>query len=289
MARTRLEADLRSVAHRVAEVSGTGEPPTLSKERVAGLDDAFAEAAGVPTVVAAVEKSTRMRAGRATGWPVVSWVSKLKPDPLKRLHLDLGSSGRELTGTARTSVPQATLVQRARVDTAVRAVADDVSTGLTRPWAGAIRAASVARLPDLGDRLDAALARTELGVEKLPWWAGLVRVLQWLLILSAMVGAVWLGALFAMAYLRVPEPPTPDWNGLPVPTLLLVGGIVLGVALALLSRMLVGITARRRARAADRRLREAIRAVSQELVVEPIEAELAAYSRVRAGLTTALR
>ncbi|MEO5853866.1 MAG: GTPase [Nocardioides sp.] len=289
MARTRIEADLRAVAHRLEEASGTAAPATLSKERVAALDDAFADAAGVPTVVAAVEKSTRLRAGRATGWPVVAWLSRLKPDPLKRLHLDLGAAGKHLAGTARTSVPEATQVQRARVDTEVRSVADDVSAGLTRPWASAIRSASVSRLPDLGDRLDTALAGTDLGVRRMPVWAGFVRVLQWLLIGSALGGAGWLGVLFVMAYLRVPEPPTPDWVGVPVPTLMLLGGVLLGVLLAMVCRVLVGFTARRRARSADRRLREAIGTVSSELVVAPIEAELAAYSRVREGLAAALR
>ena len=114
--------------------SGTARTRSLSQERVAALDDAFADAAGVPTVVRAVETSTRMRANRATGWPVVAWFSKLKPDPLKRLHLDLGSAGKELTGSARTSVPQATGVQRARVDTEVRALADQVSDGMAPAW-----------------------------------------------------------------------------------------------------------------------------------------------------------
>jgi hypothetical protein len=53
-------------------------------------------------------------------------------------------------------------------------------------------------------------------------------------------------------------------------------------------RVLVSLTARRRARAVDRRLRTAISTVSQELVVAPIEVELAAYARARAGLKTAL-
>jgi GTPase Era involved in 16S rRNA processing len=288
MARTRLEADLRSAAKELAEQSGTAAPAPLSKERVSALEDAFAEAAGVPTVVAAVEQSTRRRAGRATGWPVVSWVTRLKPDPLKRLHLDLGAAGKELTGRARTSVPGPTQVQRARVDTEVRTVADEVSAGLTRPWAHAIRAASTARLDDLGDRLDAALAGTDLGVQRMPVWTRLVRVVQWLLILSAVGGAGWLAALAVMSYLRLPEVATPSYQGVPVPTIMLLGGVALGVALAMLCRILVAVTARRRAAAADRRLRAAIATVSEELVVKPIEAELAAYSRVRSGLTRAL-
>ena len=286
--RQRIEADLRGAASRLEEVTGRGRPRGLDKGRVAALDDAFAEAAGVPTVVKAVEDSTRLRANRATGWPVTAWFSRLKPDPLKRLHLDLGSAGKSLTGSARTSVPQATQVQRARVDTEVRALADQVSEGLARPWATSVRRASTASLDDLNDRLDAALSRTDLVAAKVPAWAGLVRVLQWLLIAAAVVGAVWLGLVAFGAYLRL-DVPTPTWNSFAVPTLLLVGGILAGLLLALVCRVLVGMTARRRARTADRRLRSAISEVSHDLVVVPVEQELAAYTAARSGLDAALR
>ena len=287
--RARLEADIRAAAQRLEQASGTAKSRVLSTERVAALDDAFADAAGVPTVVAAVESSTRIRANRATGWPVTAWFSRLKPDPLKRLHLDLGKAGKELTGTGRTSVPRATGVQRARVDTEVRALADQVSDGMAQPWVAAVRTASVSRLPDLGDRLDHAVGSTDLGADKIPVWAGLVRVLQWLLIVTAVVGGAWLALLAFGAYARLPEPPTPEWRGFPVPTLMLIGGVLAGVLLALACRVLVAMTARRRARVADKRLRDAISAVSRELVVEPIEAELASYSQVRSGLAAALK
>jgi GTPase Era involved in 16S rRNA processing len=287
--RSRLEADVRSAAERLQDAAGSGKVPTLSKERVAALDDAFADAAGVPTVVKAVADSTRMRANRATGWPVTAWFSRLRPDPLKRLHLDLGASGKELTGTARTSVPKATGVQRARVDTEVRALADQVGEGLAPSWAGAVRSASVSRLPDLGDRLDRAVASTDLGAAKIPAWAGLVRVLQYVLVLAALAGAGWLALLALGSYLRLPELPTPEIGPLPLPTLLLVGGVLLGVLLALVCRWLVAATARTRARTADKRLRDAISEVSAEMVVAPIQAELASYAEVREGLSAALR
>lgn len=287
--RARLEADVRTAAERLQEAVGTGKAPTLSKERIAALDDAFSEAAGVPTVVQAVADSTRLRANRATGWPVTSWFSRLKPDPLKRLHLDLGSAGKALTGTARTSVPKATGVQRARVDTEVRALADQVGEGMAPSWAASIRSASVSRLPDLGDRLDRAVASTDLGADRIPAWAGLVRVLQYLLIVSAIVGAGWLALLALGSYARLPEPPTPEVGAFPLPTLLLLGGILLGLLLALVCRWLVAMTARKRARTADRRLREAISEVSQEVVVGPVQAELASYAEVREALSTALR
>jgi hypothetical protein len=152
-----------------------------------------------------------------------------------------------------------------------------------------VRRASVSRLPDLNDRLDSALGATELNVERIPVWAGLVRVLQWVLLLAALVGAVWLGVLATDRYLGVSEPSTPDVAGVPVPTLLLLGGVVLGVVLALVCRLLVSATARSRARSADRRLRTAIAEVADELVVAPVRAELAAYDAVRDGLARALK
>ena len=144
--RARLGADVRAAAERLQAVSGTAKVRSLSTERIAALDDAFADAAGVPTVVKAVEDSTRIRANRATGWPVTAWFSRLKPDPLKRLHLNLGPEGKQLTGRARTSAPKATMVQRARVDSEVRSLVDDVSSGLAKPWAEAVRRVSVSRL-----------------------------------------------------------------------------------------------------------------------------------------------
>ena len=74
-----------------------------------------------------------------------------------------------------------------------------------------------------------------------------------------------------------------------IPIVVLLGGIGLGLLLALVSRLLVSWTANRRARVADKRLRDAISEVSAEMVVEPIRAELVSYGEVRDGLGAALR
>jgi hypothetical protein len=287
--KARLVADVTSVAQRMREANGDAKPGDVARGRTEEIVDAFADAAGVPTVVAAVEESTKRRAARATGWPVTAWLGRFKPDPLKRLHLDLGSSGRELSGRARTSVPAPTQVQRARVDSAVRGVADDVAKDLSRPWANAVREASLSRRDDLNDRLDRALGDTDLGASRIPVWAGFVRVLQWLFLLVALGGAVWLGALFAVRYLTVELPETPDVQGYPLPLLMLVGGVALGVLFALFCRLLVRATARRRARSAERKLRAAIAEVAEELVVGPVQEVLAGYETARSGLDQALQ
>lgn len=287
--RTRLEADVRSVGEKVLTVSGLSAPASMTRDLTEELESAFADAAGIPTVVSAVEKSTRIRANRATGWPVTSWVSRLKPDPLKRLHLDLGGKGKDLVRASRASLPEPTRVQRARVDAAVRDVSDHLGQGLTRPWQGSIRAAATRRLPELNDRLDRALVDTDLGVAKLPWWTGPVRATQWVLIAAAFVGALWLGALAIVGYLQLPDVPTYDVGSVPLPTLLLGGGVLLGILLALVCRGLVALTARSKARSANRKLRAGIREVAQQLVVEPVETELRAYETVRTGLATVLK
>jgi hypothetical protein len=287
--RARLLADVKDAAARMQEENGTAKPGDVARARRNELVDALADAAGVPTVVHAVDRATRVRARQATGWPLTKWFARLRPDPLRRLHLDLGPRAKELTGDARASIPEASQVQRARVDTVVRAVADDAAEGLAHPWVAAVRHASVSRLDDLNDALDKAVSGTDLGVARTPMWWQLVRVLQWALFVAAVVGGLWLAGLAVMGYLQMPTPSTPDYRGFPVPTLMLLGGVAAGVLLAVLSRLLTGLGARRRARSADRRLRAAVAEVTDDLVIAPIEAEIEAYRSTRDGLATALR
>jgi len=117
----------------------------------------------------------------------------------------------------------------------------------------------------------------------------MVRVLQWILILTALAGGLWLGGLAVLGYLQLPAPDTPDFRGFPVATVMLVGGVVLGLLLAWLSRVLAGLGARAKARSADRRLRAAISDVTERLVIEPIESEIDAYRTTRDGLALALK
>lgn len=285
--RARIATDIAQTARQLTEVSGHARPPQLSDRDQTELREAIADAAGVPIVVDAVHKASMIRARRATGWPVTSWLSRLRPDPLKRLHLDLGTSGRDLVASARASLPDANQIQQARIESAVRGLSDKLSDGLSRPWATALRKASTSRLPDLGDRLDRAVGGVDLGVARVPFWTRLVRGLQWILLLAAVVGGGWLAALAVMSYLKLSEPTTPEAGGIPVPTLLLLGGVALGILLAVLCRVLVGRSARKRAQRAGRRLRDAVDEVADELVVAPLVTELDAYRVTTEGLRVA--
>jgi GTP-binding protein EngB required for normal cell division len=297
-ARERLAADVKVAATRMTEQTGSASPGDIGPAARGELVDACADAAGVPVVVNAIESASVLRARQATGWPVTKWLSRFRPDPLRRLHLD-GLTGSSAAGTgkaalgsalttARTSVPPPTSVQRARVEGAVRGVADSVTAQMTPPWAAAVRTASTSRLGDFTDALDSSVAGTDLGVTKDPaWWRG-VRVLQWLLFFIAVVGALWLAALAFFAYLRLPEPGNVDWHGFPLPTLLLIGGVLAGLLVAAISRTAARVSARRRAARARGRLRGGIERVCEEFVIAPMQRELDAYATCRDGLTAAL-
>jgi len=179
-------------------------------------------------------------------------------------------------------------VQRARIGIAVRQAADVVTEGMPQGWQATIRAASVARLGDLADALDESVKKTDLAAERTPrWWSG-VRVVQWVLLLGAVIGAGWLVALAGISYLGLPQPSNPRWLSVPAPTWLLVGGLALGFAVALISRALGSVAARRRAGRAGARLRSSVADVVDELVVRPVEVEVDAYRACRAGLAAAL-
>ncbi len=285
----RLVADVDASARELQALTGGGDPAAVAPSERAELVEALCQAAGVPTVVDAVARATARRGSRHTGWLLTTWVRRLRPDPLRRLHLDSGPEGRQLTGLGRASTPAPTTVQRARVDTAVRDVVARVTGPLNPEWSDAVRRASLSHRDDLDDALDRAVVGTDLGADRVPLWWRLTRALQVGLAVSLLVGLGWLVGLAVLGYLQVPEPTTPESLGLPVPTLLLVAGAGGGVALGFVGRVLNGFVARRRARVARRRLRRAVARVADDLVLGPVEAELAAYADVRAALATAAR
>jgi GTP-binding protein EngB required for normal cell division len=253
------------------------------------LTGALCAAAGVPVVVEAVAKGHRHRAVVATGWPLTRWLRRFRPDPLRRLRIggvaQPGRPDRELVG--RTSVPGASAVQRAQVETAIRDVGATAASGLPGPWAAAVRQAARSRSDELADAVDRAVAKTSVGATRRPRWWRAVNVLQWLVFATMLAGALWLGVLFGMDYLRLPQPPLPTVGVVPWPTVLLIGGALAGVLIALLSRLAAWAGGRRRARRTAKALRAAIGRVGQAYVLEPVEAELDRHARFTEALELA--
>lgn len=288
----RLAADVSVTAAKLSAASGTTKVTPLGRSSLDRLTSQVAIAAGVPVVTEAVGKAWRLRGGLATGWPVLAWIAKFKPDPLRRLHLDRLGVGRrhkevDPSDVGHTSLPATSGVQKARVDTSVRALADEASQGLTRGWADEIRRAARSSEDALPDRVDRAVAITDLDLAQHRRWWQLVRVLQWLLVAAVVAGLGWLGLSFLLAYLQLPPLPKVTWWGLPAPTVLVIGGALAGLLLAGLARIFVEVGARRRTAKARQSLRAAIARVTGELVINPVKAEQDRYEKARLALERA--
>jgi energy-coupling factor transporter ATP-binding protein EcfA2 len=285
----RVAADLDAVTARLAGVVSGPAREEPDRAAVVGLTGALVAAAGVPAVGAAVEQAYVHRATASMGSPFVRWLRRLRPDPLRRLHIgnskgERRSSPADPEVPARTSVPAPSAVERSRVDLALRALADHSCEQLPDPWPDAVRAAARSRSADLADRLDRAVADTDLGLGPKPVWWRAVGAVQAGLALAAIAGGLWLAGLYALTVLRLPEPATPMVGAVPVPTVALIGGVLAGLLLAVLARLLALLAARRRSARAQARLRTAVAAVADALVVAPVRAELAAYNALHAAL-----
>ena len=275
----RLEADLRRTTEALRPACPPARDAGVRRADRAALVDALTDAAGASVVADAVARSHRMKAIGATGWPFSRWVRKLRPDPMRKLHLPESPS--ELV---RTSMPPASAVARARVDTALRNLTDHATEGLPEPWPGVVRRTAVRSTAALPDLLDRTVAGTDLGVGRQPRWWMLAGFLQAVLAVAAVAGLLWLLVLLVLDWFRFPEPPTPDVGVVPLPTLLLAGGVLAGLLLALLARRLATVGARRRGVRARRRIAARVESVADEQVLAPIEAELAVHSQLCAAV-----
>ena len=301
----RLAADVTQAADRLAEASGlspggtttaggwtTADTKTVGGGKAAGATPAsrarlageLAVAANVPLVVDAVARSYRLEATRRTGWPVTRWLARFRPDPLRRLNLRREGAKPELN---RTSLPPAGAPERARTDAAVREFAEAASAGAPGPWRAAIRAAAREGSDRLPDAVDQAIASTDLSAGRKSWWWGVFNTVQWLALVTALAGFAWLGVLAALAYLQLPVPEVPRVQGWPVPTVMIAGGVLLGIVLAIAARFVVGAAAASRGAVARKRLKAAVADVAERLVVAPVEREVGRLAKFTAALKAA--
>ncbi len=255
----RVSADLASVLGRLEDAAGTVPAREVAAQRVRDLEDAVAEAAGVPAVVDALERTVSRRARSAVAWP-----------PLALL----------LRGTDVPHEPRMAAADRAGVDTAVRGLADEVGESVGPPWAVRVRAAATARLGEIGDHLDRDLAQVPVST-RLPVWVGALRLLQWLLLLGAVGAAAW----YALTLVQDDAPAR--LLGLPLPAAAAIGALVLGLVLAVVGRFLVGSLASARADDVDEQLREVVHEVLAREVVAPVGAEVTSYAAYRRGVDRA--
>jgi hypothetical protein len=284
----RLAGDLETVSEPLTVMIG---PPAAEDEvdraTVRQLADALSASAGVNAVADAAAGSYRHRAAASTGWPLVRGLRRLRPDPMRRLHLtrEAPTDAVSTDVVPRTSLPEADAAQKSAVGLTVRAVATRAAAPLPAMWAPALTNAARSRIGDLPDALDRAVAETDLGTARTPLWWRSVGMLQWLLTLTAVWGLGWLVAGYGVRALGLPELHYPKIGAVPLPTLLLLGGLVAGLVLWLLLKPVVDWGARRARHRAEQRLRASVTEVSREYVVAPVREVLNAYAQAREALT----
>ncbi|MEQ4300720.1 GTPase [Plantactinospora sp. B6F1] len=296
----RLSGDADAVVDGLAGLVAPGRADDdVDRPTIRRLIDALAAAAGVPAVAEATEQAYRHRAVAATGWPLARGLRRLRPDPLRRLHLGEapvaperapepgGLLGIERAPVAATSVPEPTAAQRSAVGLAVRAVADRAGATLPDPWPAAVTAAARSRLADLPDALDRAVATTDLGVQRRPVWWRLVNAVQWLVTVAAAIGLGWLVLGYAVRALGLPELEYPMVGVAPLPTALLLGGLLCGALLSLLVKPVIRWAARRARWRAEGRMHDAVAEAARGLVVTPVREVLRAYAEARSALGVA--
>jgi GTP-binding protein EngB required for normal cell division len=292
-ARHRLSADLAAVAGRLRRGVADRE---ASIEAAADdrLIDALSRASGVPVVLTAVDDDYRREALGRTGWIFTRWGRKFRPDPLRRLRLDRVPSQvleqvdpldvREIVG--RSSIPAPSASARSAVKLAALTLTDRAAEGLPVLWAEAVSDAAAPTDDRLYERLDRVVVTTPLRGNPPMWWP-LLGWLQWVFGLAAVVGLVWLAALAVIGWLQLPPIDTPKVGPFPLPTLLLLGGLVLGLLGAWLARVMARIGARRRRALVGARLRTAITEVATDQLVEPVRVVLDRHRETRERLEDA--
>ncbi len=277
----RLTADVATAASDLLAQTGDATGNEISSKLRAKLSDDLAGAAGVETVSDAVQRAHRRDAAAATGWPFTRWIGKLRPHPLRKLHLEQGTAGR-------SSLPEPSGAQKARAEAAIRNVADAATSSMAEPWPTLVRAAAMPPADRLADELDQAVGdavRDHRG--RSPRWWSVIGAVQMVLAFAAVVGLLWLIAIGIVAWLQLPDLPTPDYRGIPIPTGLLIVGALAGWILAIVARQLASLGARRSAAKARQRAAASVETLADEMIIKPIEAELATRNELVQLLKTA--
>lgn len=281
----RLEADVIHAGQRLADAAGEGDPRGITREAGEKLTSGLVRAAGVDLIAEAAARSYRLRAGKHTGWIATRWLSSFRKDPLKRLHIESHDRGSD-PSVHRTSLPPMNASQKASADSAVRHYADSVSEGAGAPWRRSVREAARSHESRLPDALDQAVAKTNFSARGASWWWIIFNVLQWIAMAMTVLGLVWLLGLFVAEYFQIPLPPPPTVEGfpLPVPTLMVITGVVVAIFLAITGGLLASVASRMRAARLRRRLSASVRETARGLIESPVARELEVQRTFRDAL-----
>ena len=254
-------------------------------------------------VLQAATASYRRAAGQRTGWILTRWMSRLKADPLRRLHLGqqeetkstskaeksagmLGSDSENAPELVASSLPPLSAAQKAGMANAVRQYSKQMAARIDEPWKRSMKEAALSREAELPELLERDMVRIDygLGRTRAPWV--IFNALQWIALLSALVGVGWLTLISGMAYLQIQLPPAPTPQGSPVtlPTLQKRLGLLHGIGSGGVGRLLTAMGSRYYARKLRGRLQTGVEKAVQSCVVAPVQQEAKRLTSYRKAL-----
>ena len=302
----RTDAQLHATASQLRTYAG-GEGTVLAGAYALEAEQKLVQACYTSShaeqVLEAATASYRRTAGQRTGWILTRWMSRLKADPLRRLHLGqqdetkstskaeksagmLGSESENAPELVASSLPPLSAAQKAGMANAVRQYSKQMAARIDEPWKRSIKEAALSREAELPELLERDMVRIDygLGRTRAPWVV--FNTLQWIALLSALVGVGWLTLISGMAYLQIqlPPAPTPEGSPVPLPTLLLLLGILLGIASAGVGRLLTAMGSRYYARKLRGRLQTGVEKAVQSCVVAPVQQEAKRLTSYRKAL-----
>ena len=302
----RTDAQLHATASQLRTYAG-GEGTVLAGayalEAEQKLVKACYSSSQAEQVLEAATASYRRAAGQRTGWILTRWMSRLKADPLRRLHLGqqdetksaskaeksagmLGSDSENAPELVASSLPPLSAAQKAGMANAVRQYSKQMAARIDEPWKRSIKEAALSREAELPELLERDMVRIDygLGRTRAPWV--IFNALQWIALMSALAGVGWLTLISGMAYLQIqlPPAPTPEGSPVPLPTLLLLLGVLLGIASAGVGRLLTAMGSRYYARKLRGRLQTGVEKAVQSCVVAPVQQEAKRLNAYRKAL-----
>ena len=302
----RTDAQLHATASQLRTYAG-GEGTVLAGAYALDAEQKLVKACYASSqaeqVLQAATASYRRTAGQHTGWILTRWMSRLKADPLRRLHLGqqeetkstskaeksagmLGSDIENAPELVASSLPPLSAAQKAGMANAVRQYSKQMAARIDEPWKRSIKEAALSREAELPELLERDMVRIDygLGRTRAPWV--IFNALQWIALLSALAGVGWLTLISGMAYLQIqlPPAPTPEGSPVPLPTLLLLLGILLGIASAGVGRLLTAMGSRYYARKLRGRLQTGVEKAVQSCVVAPVQQEAKRLTSYRKAL-----
>ncbi|QEP07045.1 GTPase [Glutamicibacter sp. ZJUTW] len=282
----RLRADVDQVIHHLSEELQVEKVRLPSQLHQAELERVIAKAHGAHYIADAVETSYLLRGASRTGWPLTTWLVKLRNDPLKRMNLGRQHEDPELSLTSR---PELSIAETAAIEHGINQYVAEASSDLPESWKEPLREKVHAKTAVLDDGIDAAIAGTPLGVERSSWWWPVVKVIQWVALVAALGGALWLAGYPVAGYFQFELPEAPRVEGIAVPTLLIFIGILLGIVLGLACSFVNRIVAKVKRRKALKNIERSVSQLVRQAVIEPVDQHLDTYNSYSALITSAAK